>query len=514
MSRGAPEQQLPYVPPGARQEPPKAAGAAQQEEEEVEYLDPKVWKALPVDQRRNKWRIMWIRTRPASDWGGKQKWSYREKQDVANKYWKDKQEHNPEVLLADVQYWWDTWVPLHPPKKQKILVERQCFGAIRTTWLESPDDYDFFNLYAQIRLANPESTLYRELLEAMRQLPVVLDLWEQVKARQEQIKEDLGALEQSVSLELSNDPESPGILHTHAVESCVTAKRDQRLTYQCGPDEYKVLGRPTDLNPNSSKGRHARKSMERLHSYCQTQKKGLLFFTTNHRAGKHFWQNYGWLMELWYMNKISDWQVERELASNKHMCAKGISLVRECAEVKQRHFMEDRHTYLKAHFAQKLTGWKVYEEGNLFRAQFNPANWGENTRFKFLVLVGGSGLGKTRWACHLFGVEYTLVVDCQDAEEPNLNLWRPDFHLCLVLDEANPKLVLRCKTLLQSGVEGAILYQSRCQGFARYFNLYMCPIVICTNEWIDDLRHPVESHPKNWLLDNSFVIRADSHMFQ
>ena len=91
---------------------------------------------------------MWIRTRPASDWGGKQKWSYREKAAVADKYWKDKQEHNPELLLADVQYWWDTWVPLHPPKKQKILVERQCFGAIRTTWLESPDDYDFFNLYA------------------------------------------------------------------------------------------------------------------------------------------------------------------------------------------------------------------------------------------------------------------------------------------------------------------------------------------------------------------------------
>ena len=44
--------------------------------------------------------------------------------------------------------------------------------------------------------------------------------------------------------------------------------------------------------------------------------------------------------------------------------------------------------------------------------------------------------------------------------------------------------------------------------------MYICPIVICTNEWIDDLRHPVESHPKNWLLDNSFVIRADSHMFQ
>ena len=67
--------------------------------------------------------------------------------------------------------------PLHPPKKQKILVERQCFGGIRTTWLESPDDYDFFNLYAQIRLANPESTLYRELLEAMRQRAGVLQLF-------------------------------------------------------------------------------------------------------------------------------------------------------------------------------------------------------------------------------------------------------------------------------------------------------------------------------------------------
>ena len=73
---------------------------------------------------------------------------------------------------------------------------------------------------------------------------------------------------------------------------------------------------------------------------------------------------------------------------------------------------------------------------------------------------------------------------------------------------------MNCKTLLQSGVEGTILYQSRCQGFARYFNMYMVPIVICTNEWIGELRHPVESHPSNWLRDNSFVIRTDEPMWQ
>ena len=480
----------------------------------MEYLNPELWLKWPHWRRRDSWMQLWIRTRPADDWPTKSKMLHADKKEVAAQVWKKMSE---EERLADVKYWWAKWIPRKAPKKAKVAVEEHGMGGLRTTWLVSPDDYEFYNLYSQLRLANPESSLHRELMQAMRELPSVLDLWERVVQAQEEIGQQLQALEQSICLELSLDPTGPGILHTHSVETRMGAKPglgDPRLTFVRSPDAYEVLGCKTDLVVNRTSGRHNSKSLHRLHAYTQTRKTGHLFCKTNFEAGKHFWMNHAWLLELWYVNKISDYMLERELVDNKHMCGKGLSLVREHAEARQRLFMEDRHQELKDIFGRTLTGWKEYKEGTEFRAQFVPSSWGSKTRFKFLVIVGPSRKGKTRWACHLFGMEKTLVVDCQGVQEPNLNSWRADFHTCLVLDEAEPKLVLNCKTLLQSGVEGTILYQSRCQGFARYFNMYMVPIVICTNAWIGELRHPVEGHPSNWLRDNSFVIRTDEPMWQ
>ena len=99
------------------------------------------------------------------------------------------------------------------------------------------------------------------------------------------------------------------------------------------------------------------------------------------------------------------------------------------------------------------------------------------------------------------------MVDCQDASEPNLSQLDILWHRCIVLDEADWLLVLNCKVLLQSGVEGSILYQSKCQQHSRWYNLYMMPIIISTNNWIPEERHKIKDHPTNWLRDNSFVIR-------
>ena len=45
---------------------------------------------------------------------------------------------------------------------------------------------------------------------------------------------------------------------------------------------------------------------------------------------------------------------------------------------------------------------------------------GKDSRFKFLVFTAPSSFGKIQYAKSLFGVDGTLVVNCQNEVEPNL----------------------------------------------------------------------------------------------
>ena len=47
-------------------------------------------------------------------------------------------------------------------------------------------------------------------------------------------------------------------------------------------------------------------------------------------------------------------------------------------------------------------------------------HFGRNTRFPFLVLHGPSQHGKTTFAKQLYGPQKTLLLSCQNVQQPNL----------------------------------------------------------------------------------------------
>ena len=124
-------------------------------------------------------------------------------------------------------------------------------------------------------------------------------------------------------------------------------------------------------------------------------------------------------------------------------------------------------------------------------------------RYKMLVLVGPSKVGKSAWAKDLCGPHRTLLVDCQHALHPDLRAFDVHHHGALVLDEIDgPDFVLRNKKVLQSHVDGSCLGQSATQKFAYDVFLWRVPIVLTCNKWQTDT---LDDADQNWLQENCVV---------
>ena len=123
-------------------------------------------------------------------------------------------------------------------------------------------------------------------------------------------------------------------------------------------------------------------------------------------------------------------------------------------------------------------------------------------RYKLLLLHGPSQTGKTALAKHLYGKEWTFVVDVQGATAPDLRKFDAEKHRCVVMDEmsAGAGLILDNKKLMQAHEDGASVAQSPTQRFSYEVMLWRVPIVVTTNYWPP----VVGAADKDW-LDNNVV---------
>jgi len=155
--------------------------------------------------------------------------------------------------------------------------------------------------------------------------------------------------------------------------------------------------------------------------------------------------------------------------------------------------------------AKTFKPFKRYPQVNAWLKMFTEVKYGMMSRFRFLVLEGPSKLGKTQLAQSFFGTDRTLVVNCQDVDEPNLEGYIRSLHKAIVFDEANWVMVIKNKMLFQSAVDGVQLMQSRCQQFARWRFLYQTAMIVCTNQWLPD---DERTDHRDWLRQNSVHVRV------
>ncbi len=154
----------------------------------------------------------------------------------------------------------------------------------------------------------------------------------------------------------------------------------------------------------------------------------------------------------------------------------------------------------------------VTEWAQQYKQDSPNSGYGVQARFKFLVLTGPSCYGKTQFAKAIFGVQNTLLIQCQNVASPCLKEYRRGVHKCIVFDECLSSTVIRNKMLFQANSDGVLLGQSQCNEYAYWKYLYCTPMIVCCNEWMNGIE--ADSPDGQWLNANSMVQNIIAPLWQ
>ena len=135
-------------------------------------------------------------------------------------------------------------------------------------------------------------------------------------------------------------------------------------------------------------------------------------------------------------------------------------------------------------------------------------------RYKFLVLTGTSGMGKTMFARTLPapGMQ-ALELNCATESEPDLRAYRLTQHDVIIFDECKASVILRQKKLFQCSNSLIELGCSTTNCHAYTVLVFKKKFVIASNTWDEDLRN-LDPCDSRWLRDNSVVLYVEAPMWQ
>ena len=133
-------------------------------------------------------------------------------------------------------------------------------------------------------------------------------------------------------------------------------------------------------------------------------------------------------------------------------------------------------------------------------------------RFKFYVLDGPSGLGKTEAVRLQYPVGALLELNCQNTQSPNWRLFNREEHQAILLDEATPQLCMNFKkeiqadnTICQEGTSGTNVFAFKCWFYRTHF-------IVCSNKWEAETWN-LDWDDWRWLDENSIVQPVDANTF-
>ena len=135
------------------------------------------------------------------------------------------------------------------------------------------------------------------------------------------------------------------------------------------------------------------------------------------------------------------------------------------------------------------------------------------SRYKFLVLYGPSGTGKTSYTRMLTGdPSQVFEVNCASGQEPDLRPFRHFKHKHILLDEATPELVLNQKKLFQA--PSCFLQMGSSTTNCHAYNVFVSGtgLVVCANTWMERLRC-LSPADQEWINSNSVVAHIDDQLW-
>ena len=137
------------------------------------------------------------------------------------------------------------------------------------------------------------------------------------------------------------------------------------------------------------------------------------------------------------------------------------------------------------------------------------------SRKRFLVIEGPSGLGKTEYVRQLCGASRTLELNCASCgTSPDLRAHRPAQHQLILFDEGTPRLVLANKKLFQCPACLIDLGHSPTGSHVYKVFLNDSCCVVASNTWTAEVAALELEADRQWLAANAVVVKVSEPMWQ
>ena len=387
-----------------------------------------------------------------------------------------------------------------------VVRSKGAMGTWNGSWLDDEDEYVTFLEHNEI-----DEHMATDLYD----LQCVKQLCARFEAFLQQRCEKLDFHHWSYVFEISLNSEDKGRLHMHAFWHTDHQQEGKRIHHGI-LNAWRFRGSQPNIRPNTGRGRHAQKLLDRGHFYCQCDKIGRVYGNTNYGKYVHFTVEQKWVIGLWQRRKISHDSAKDEIIQARGHTAGYLKEIETVQELENEIAIRKEKKTVDALLDKAFSPFKYVPEVALWRMQYERNTvfgvYGKESRFKFLVLSGPSCMGKTQFAKSLFGSANTLVVPCQGIDKPSLRDYKRYRHKAVLFDEISSQCIHDNKAIFQANNDIVMLGQSPTGQHIYHLFLYGCAIIVSCNDWMQGITP--ESLEEDWLEKNSIVMQIDKPLYE
>ena len=235
--------------------------------------------------------------------------------------------------------------------------------------------------------------------------------------------------------------------------------------------------------------------------YLQCPKQGKVFSGGSIEPFKTYLVNGEWVMNLVQAGKLDLQCARAEIIKTAKNLPRLLSNLDKFVQGQKEERQRSRIQQIELEIAKSERPFETFPEIESWKAEHALAK----PRYRFLVLVGPSGLGKTQFAKSLVPKGRSLDLNMASAPEPNLKEFDHEKHDLVLFDECSAQKVLLQKKLFQAPLSPIALGQSATGCFAYSVWMYAKLLVVASNVWHHEV-HELRKADADWLCANALVI--------
>ena len=236
--------------------------------------------------------------------------------------------------------------------------------------------------------------------------------------------------------------------------------------------------------------------------YLQCPKIGMLHWMGSALPFSGYLVNGEWIMNMVQGGKMDAGKARGEIVKTaKRLSAMLDNLDRWVRETRSAH-LRMVEAALRIELTKKAQPFRTLEPVAQWQTQYAQ----DKQRYKFLVLDGLSGMGKTQFAHSLASAPgAALDINMASAPEPDLRDYRSELHEVIIMDEITPEKVLAQKKLFQAGPSEVGLAASATSCHAYKVWVWRKRFVCCSNIWRQRVRQLCDED-QEWINANSVLV--------